>query len=187
MHTTTEPSVAMLISGKNFSECPLFSGHTDLPVLRLKEEFTRADYPLGAAGTGSMMSSDGAIGTLRIQFGRRQAYVLINLTDTEVIDALNAWNNAGIVPVSASFDRKDALIGVRTPPEFGQLVIAQGRRHPMSTKRYIESAIGVHFSGILPKHASSDIPAVKKLDVVTTSFLLTEEILRDAGYLNARA
>ena len=185
MQTTTQRSITIrtveLLPGNEFSDSQSFSRYTHLPVLQLRDEFSLAELHLGGtAGTGSLMTTDGPVGTLRIQIGARQAYVLINLTDEEVIDALTAWHKAGFVPVSVSFDGNEALAGARTPPEFGQRVLAQGRHQPMTAEVFVEHAMESIGSGSLQERASSDIPAIQKLDRVTANLLATRKVRRAA-------
>lgn len=185
MHTKDKRSViirtAKLLPGTEFSFCNSFRCYTHLPVLEIRDDFSLADRHFGAtAGTGTLMTTDGPVGTLRIQIGARQAYVLINLTDEEVIDALTAWHKSGFVPVSVSFDGHEALAGARTPPEFGQRVLAQGRHQPMTAEVFVEHAMASIGSGSLQERASSDIPVIQKLDRVTANLLATRKVRRAA-------
>lgn len=178
---------AHLLPGKKFAATQLLRTHTHLPVLHLPAEFTLADFQREASiGSGSMMTCDGPVGTLRVQLGSHQAYVLFHLTDREVIEAITAWRKAGFVPAYLRAGGNDGVVRFDTPANFGEIPLARGRREPLSAESFAEHSLELIASGFVAMQATSDVSTIPELRQITACLLATRHVKRAADTLERK-
>jgi hypothetical protein len=174
---------AALLSADNFPGSNLLRGHKRLQILRLSTDFTLADCSGdNAVGTGAMATPNGPLGTLRVQLASHQVYVLLNLSDPEVVKAIAGWRQAGFFPLCIRVDGNDAVIAISIPKTFGVDSLDMGKRQPMTADVFAPLAMSIIASGALATQATSDIPSIP-LTRTSTNVLATSKVRRAANAL----
>jgi hypothetical protein len=178
---------AALLPAGNFPSSRLLSGHKRLQVLRLGTEFNLADCSGdNAVGTGAIATPDGPLGTLRVQLASHQAYVLLNLCDREIVEAVAGWRQAGFLPLCIRVDGNDAVITINIPKSFGVESLDMGKCRPMTAEVFVRLAMAMVASGAVAAQATSDIPSIP-LKRTSTNLLATRKVRQAANALDRQS
>lgn len=182
---------AEIAYGRDFPGSNTLRALPDLPVIRVatldvfSEEFSLAMNDV-SVGTGSITVPGGYLGTMRIQIGRHQAYLVVNPRDAEFRAMLCAWRAAGKIGVVWDLADRAATLVTDFDSTMGRRLDDVASQSQLSVSSFVSHAFGYIASGILETQATSDIARFPKLATAHAFLLATESVSKEADVLTAR-
>lgn len=173
---------ATIARGRDFPQSKNLLAYPDLPILCFATEDISSDelsHSLESGlsiGTGGIPVRKGYLGTIRIQCGAHQAYLVVNPRDVEVRAMFNTWRSVGKIGIAWE-SRDNKLVLVQDfEKSMGQHLDKVGLTKGLSSSDFVEHAFPLIATGMLAAQATSDIPEHFRLASANAFLLATKAV-----------